>query len=197
VSLALSGYKTWRILEWQVLIAVKQKIIVNSRPDPVKLRRLARRLRLAVDVSAGVLVIVAALAVSLPASMGSITIHLRGGGLPRAWAAGLEVFIALLLLAGLVELHRMFNHVARGAAFTLTVTRHFRRFTLLLTVAAAGNIVLPWLIELWLGYAAGRDATLSLRLDDVFPLLFAGLFYFVAEAFDQAAAFETDSKAFI
>jgi len=170
---------------------------MSTSPDPTKLRRLARRLRLAVDVSAGVLIIITALAVSLPASMGAITIHLRGNGLPRGWAAALEVLIALLLLAGLVELHRMFNHVARGATFTQVVTRHFRRFALLLTVAAASNIVLPWLVQVWLGHVAGGDATLSLRLDDLLPLFFAGLFYFVAEAFDQAAAFETDSKAFV
>jgi hypothetical protein len=170
---------------------------MSTSPDSTKLRRLARRLRLAVDVSAGVLAIVTTLAVSLPAPMGAATFHLRRDGLPYAWAAGLEVFILLLLLAGLVELHRMFDHVARGATFTPAVTHHFRRFALLLAAAAASNILLPWLAHLWLGYVTGSDATLSLSLEELLLLFFAGVFYFVAEAFDQAAAFEADSKGFI
>jgi len=171
---------------------------MNARPDLTKLRLFARRLRLGVDVGASMLVIVTALAVISPAStaLGASAV-LNTDGLPRGWAAGLVIIIVALLVAALVELHRMLGHVMRAPVFSSPVTRHFRRFTLLTAAAAASNIVLPWLAKAWLSHVAGRPVALTLTLQDLLLLFFAGVFYFVAEAFNQAAAFETDSEAFV
>jgi hypothetical protein len=171
---------------------------MNTSSNLTRLRRFARRLRLAVDVGGGVMMAVTLLAVVLPAQPdATLAVSLNTDGLPRGWAAVGMVFIVLLLATALSELHRMLTRVAGGETFTPQVTRHFRRFTLLLTVVAVSRILLPWLAKAWIGHITGHAVELRLTLDDALLLFFAGVFYFVAEAFDRAAGFETDSKGFV
>jgi hypothetical protein len=167
-------------------------------PDLSKLRRLAHRLRLGIVLGSVGLVVITAFAVLAPAPPNAIvSANLDTGGLPRAWASGSALITVGMLLAALGQLHQMFGLVARGPAFSVAVARRLRRFSQLLATAAATNIILPLLAKAWLSHQSGQPASLSLSLNDLLPLLFAAIFCFVAEAFDQAAAFEIDSKAFV
>jgi hypothetical protein len=171
---------------------------MSAIPDAGRLRRLAGRLRLTVDLALTALLAATGAAVLSPVTeFGAVSARLNADGLPSNWASAIALLTVSFLAVGLFELRGMFSDFAKGATFGALVTRRLRRFTGLFAIAALGNVLLPALAKLWLAHAERRVTTLSLSLQDALPLLFAAVFYFVAEAFDQAAAFEADSKGFV
>jgi len=171
---------------------------MTATPDPTRLHRLAVRLRLIVEISLAALILVAGAAILFPSiEIGPVSAHIDSDGLPGGWASAIAAPIVLALAAGLFELRAMLTRFAQGATFGPAVTRRLRRSAILFGVAAAANVVLPPLVMIWRAFAEHQPGMVSIHLHDLLPLLFALVFYFVAEAFDQAAVFETDSKGFI
>jgi hypothetical protein len=120
-------------------------------------------------------------------------------GLPRSWAAGIAGVLALVTSAALVELARMLGHVQPDALFSVAVTRHIRRFACLLTIAAVLRLVLPPVAILLSAWQAGGHASVQLAFsgDDVFAVLLAAVFFFVARLFDEAARLEDDQHSIV
>ncbi|WP_165418455.1 DUF2975 domain-containing protein [Dyella amyloliquefaciens] len=135
-----------------------------------------------------------------PGGSGSIVAAtLFTDGLPRAWAAGIAAVLAVITSAALVELARMLGHVHPDALFSVAVTRHFRRFACLLMVAALLRVLLPPIASLWEAWQQGASGSLRLTFsgDDLFSLLPAAVFFFVARLFDEAARLEDDQRSIV
>ncbi|RAO76113.1 DUF2975 domain-containing protein [Dyella jiangningensis] len=132
-------------------------------------------------------------------SGGMVAATLFTDGLPRSWAAGIAGVLALVTGAALVELARMLGHVQADALFSTAVTRHFRRFACLLTIAAVLRLVLPPVATLLSAWRPGGHVSVQLVFsgDDVFAVLLAAVFFFVARLFDEAARLEDDQRSIV
>lgn len=126
-------------------------------------------------------------------------VALHTDGLPRPWAAAMALVLAALTSAALVELARMLGKVRPDALFSTALTRHFRRFAGLLVAVALLRLVLPALAAVWLAWRSGPGTAVPLELssDDVLVLLPAGVFFFVARLFDEAARLEDDQRSIV
>lgn len=124
-------------------------------------------------------------------------VALHTDGLPWAWAAAMALLLAALTSAALVELARMLGKVRPEALFSVQVTRHFRRFAGMLAAVAVLRLALPALTAIGLAWQAGTPARLELSSDDVLVLLPAGVFFFVARLFDEAARLEDDQRSIV
>ncbi|MEW9571108.1 DUF2975 domain-containing protein [Rhodanobacter sp. Si-c] len=161
--------------------------------------KTARVLRIAAWVGAVACVLVTAIGVLAPPDAATpVATTLSSDGLPRAWAAGIALVLALVSAAALVELARMLGQVREHALFAPAATRHFRRFAGLLALAAALRVVLPCLATLAAAWQAGRHAA-SLAFDggDLLALLLTAVFFLVARLFDEAARLEDDSRSIV
>ncbi|MCW3836174.1 DUF2975 domain-containing protein [Sphingomonas canadensis] len=156
--------------------------------------RLARGLRAAALAIAVLLPLLALAAMLAPAAM----VEVHAGHLPCAWGGAVALAVSLLLAAGLVSLARMLALVMRGQVFAPAATRHFRRFALLLLLAAVAGVVLPVLVQAGLVAAGGRG-TVVIGIDDrdLVTLLLGGVLFFVARLFDEAARLEEDSRSIV
>jgi hypothetical protein len=173
---------------------------MSSTANSTLLGQRARWLRLVALAGAGLCLAVTLLAVFGPALgvSGLLAATLHTDGLPHAWAGAIALLLAALLAAALWQLARMLGQVERGAPFAPVATRHFRRFALLLLIAALLRLLLPPLAVLAL-MATGRSATVTLSLTggDVLALFVAAVLFFVARLFDEAARLEEDSRSIV
>jgi hypothetical protein len=164
-----------------------------------RLMRMARALALASWLGALACLIVTAAGIwGKGGDAGMVAAALSSDGLPRPWAASIAALVALATSAALVELARMLGRVQPHALFSREMTRHFRRFALLLTVAALLRVLLPAVASLWLASQAGAHAVrLQFSGDDLLSLLPIAVFFFVARLFDQAAQLEDDQRSIV
>lgn len=170
-----------------------------STEIPARLRRAARRLRLTAWTGAVLCLAVTLLAVFPPAgTWGVLAAVLDTDGLPHAWAAAIALILAGLVAGALFELARMLGRVGHGALFAPAATRHFRRFALLLMLAALLRLALPALAVAALAAMGERmTVTLSFSGGDLLALFLAAVFFFVARLFDEAARLEEDSRSIV
>ncbi|WP_407352763.1 DUF2975 domain-containing protein [Luteimonas sp. R10] len=173
---------------------------MDSTETHAKLQRAARRLRLAAWAGAVLCLAVTGLAVFAPQAGpgGLLAAILDTDGLPHAWAAAIALVVAGLVAGALFELARMLGRVGHGALFAPAATRHFRRFALLLVLAALLRLLLPALAVVALA-AMGESVTVTLSFSggDLLALFLALVFFFVARLFDEAARLEEDSRAIV
>lgn len=173
---------------------------MSSTEILAKLHRSARRLRLAAWIGAALYMVVTLLAVFAPltGTWDLLAATLDTDGLPHAWAAAIALVLAGLVAGALVELARMLGQVRHGALFAPAATRHFRRFALLLAVAAVLRLALPALAVAALAtMGQAMTVTLSFSGGDVLALFLAAVFFFVARLFDEAARLEEDSRSIV
>jgi len=161
--------------------------------------RTARALRVAAWTGAAACVLVTLLGVLTPPDGSTgIAATLSSGDLPRAWAAGIALVLALVSAAALIELARMLGRVREHALFAPAATRHFRRFAGLLALAAGLRVALPPLATVAVAWQAGRHATyLTFDGGDLLALLLTAVFFLVARLFDEAARLEDDSRSIV
>lgn len=164
-----------------------------------KIIRVAHVLRVAAWLAAIACVVVTVLAVLAPVDdTMPVAATLSSDGLPRAWAAGIALLLAVFSAAALTELARMLGRLQAQALFDTVVVRHFRRFAGLLALTALLRVLLPPLATIALAWHAGRHAA-SLTFDggDLLALLPAAVFFLVARLFDEAARLEDDSRSIV
>ncbi|MDH5823070.1 DUF2975 domain-containing protein [Luteimonas sp. RD2P54] len=173
---------------------------MNTTKKTAGLYGRARWLRRVALFGAGLCLAVTLLAVFGPAAgvPGLLAATLHTDGLPHPWAGAIALLLAALVAAALWQLARMLGEVERGALFAPGATRHFRRFALLLLVAALLRLLLPPLAVLAL-VALERSATVTLSFSggDVLALFVAVVLFFVARLFDEAARLEEDSRSIV
>lgn len=164
-----------------------------------KIIKVARALRVAAWLAAITCLVVTVLAVLAPADdRAPVAATLSSGGLPRAWAAGIALLLAVLSAAALVELARMLGRLQAQALFDAAAIRHFRRFAGLLALTALSRVLLPSLAMLALAWHEGRhSASLTFDGGDLLALLPVAVFFLVARLFDEAARLEDDSRSIV
>ena len=164
-----------------------------------KIIRVARLLHVVAWFAAIACVAVTLLAVLAPADGTALAATtLSSGDLPRRWAAGIALLLAVFSAAALIELARMLGRLQAQALFDAAAVRHFRRFAGLLALTALLRVLLPALATIALALRAGRHAT-ALTFDggDLLALLPAAVFFLVARLFDEAARLEDDSRSIV
>lgn len=173
---------------------------MNSTKIETRLHRAAGRLRLAAWAGAVLCLGTTLLAVFAPldGTRGVLAAVLDTDGLPHAWAAAIALVLAGLVAGALFELARMLGRVGHGALFAPAAMRHFRRFALLLVLAALLRLLLPALAVMALAAMGERvTVTLSFSGGDLLALFLAAVFFFVARLFDEAARLEEDSRSIV
>lgn len=150
-------------------------------------------------VCAALLILVTVLAVVAPAFGRDTWLPtLHGDGLPRAWAAGIALAIAIAVAAGLFSMSKMLACIAQGETFSARAVLHFRRFALCLLFAASLQVVLPVVVTLWLALRHHAGAvTLSFDAGDALVLLLACVFYFVSRLLVEASRLDEDNRSII
>lgn len=161
---------------------------------------MARRLRRLAFAGAALALLLTAVAVFAPFGGDGVmaAVVIRAEGLPHGWAALIAGILAVLVAAALLALARMLACVERGEIFAPAATRRFRRFALLMMLAAAAALVLPALARVGLALTEGRD-TISLMIDgdQVLWLFLTIVLFFLARLFDEAARYEQDSRSIV
>lgn len=171
----------------------------NTRATGWRLIRTARLLAGASWLAALTCLLVTAAGIWVRGGPGdAVVATLSTDGLPRAWASGIAILVALLTAASLVELARMLARVQPHALFSSAVTKHFRRFACLLMIAALLRVLLPAAASLWLASQSGvHAARLNFDGGDLLSLLPIAVFFFVARLFDEAARIEDDQRSIV
>lgn len=171
----------------------------NYHATGVRLLRAARRLSQVCWLAAlACLVVTGAGVWAGDGGAGSITATLSTDHLPRPWAAGIAVVVALVTSAALAALARMLGRMEPDALFSRAVTTHFRRFACLLMIAAVLRVLLPAAASLWLALQAGaHEARLAFDGGDLLSLVPVAVFFFVARLFDEAARIEEDQRSIV
>lgn len=158
-----------------------------------RIMRLAGRLKLLVWATIAVAALLYA-AARFEVMLGEVQVvaQARGEG-PLLWLA--RDISALLLLAALWQLASMLRQVELGERFSLKVTGRFRRFALLLFLAAAVTLVAP-LAGLIVPPASGR-VEMAFSFRDVWTMLVTGVLFLVARLLDEAQQIETEMSEIV
>ncbi|MBB3344787.1 DUF2975 domain-containing protein [Luteimonas sp. RC10] len=162
--------------------------------------RFARGLRWAALLAGSAYTLVTAVAVFAGAGWGGrfISATVEAGGLPREWAAALALLLAAITLAAMQQLAGMLGRIGKDRVFSSAMIRRFRFFCLLFLTILLVRSALPAAAAFLLAMQAGAGA-IRLTFDggDVITLVIAGLLYFVASLFEQAARWEEDSRTIV
>lgn len=164
-----------------------------AESERARIMRLAGRLKLLVWVVIGAAALLYA-AARFEVMLGQVQVvaQTKGEG-PLLWIA--RDASALLLLAALWQLASMLRQVELGERFSLKVTSRFRRFALLLFLAAAVTLVAP-LAGLIAPPASGR-VELAFSFRDVWTMLVTGVLFLVARLLDEAQQIETEMSEIV
>lgn len=162
------------------------------------LERLAFRLRICSGVAAVLLVLVtiAAIVPGLSGERIAATLDLEGVG--QNWAIASTLIVTALIVLALLALMKMLRAIEGGDIFGRVPTLYFRRFAMLMTVAAFANLLVPIAGQL---AATAQSGTRVLKLTatgaDLLLILLGVLLLLIARLFEMAARYEEDSKAIV